>query len=60
MPRESTDAFTTRLKADGRFDEFKAMRMAREAHGMPKKKAWEVTAKEFGWGGGVSSQKAIV
>ena len=60
MPRESTDAFTGRLKADGRFDEFKAMRMAREAHGLSKKQAWEDTAKEFGWGGGVSSQKAVV
>jgi len=60
MPRESTDAFTARLKADGRFDEFKAMRMAREAHGMSKKQAWEGTAKDFGWGGGGSSQRAIV
>ena len=59
MPRESTDAFTSRLKEEGRFDEFTAMRMAREAHGMSKKRAWEDTAKEFGWGGGVSSQRAI-
>jgi hypothetical protein len=59
MARESSGAFTDRLKEEGRFDEFKAMRMAREAHGMPKKKAWEDTAKEFGWGGGVSSRAAV-
>ena len=59
---ESTTEFTDRMKADGRFDEFKAFRKAAEGRGAGKKESWEQAATQFGWeppsGGGGRSKRS--